>query len=56
MLPPQIGQVAFIVCKYKNETCNKGSLEKQTAPFCSTGCIASPACGREGLATLAELL
>ena len=32
------------------------SLENQTTPFCSTGCIASPAPRREGLATLAELL
>ena len=30
------------------------SLVDQTAPFPSTGCIASPALGREGLATVAR--
>ena len=33
---------------------HKSSLVDQTAPFPSTGCIASPARGREGLATLAR--
>ena len=32
------------------------SLVYQTTPFPSTGCIASPARGREGLATLAGFL
>ena len=39
-----------LVC-FLHDVCS--SLVDQTTPFPSTGCIASPARGREGLATLA---
>ena len=46
--------LVFLVLPGVGEAGYDSSLVNQTAPFPSAGCIASPARGREGLATLAR--
>ena len=57
-LPTPLGDIGaiFLVMHTIIRHVNCTRFVNQTIPFCSTGCIASPAHRREGLATLAQFL